>query len=164
VPSLRWQPIVTTLLCLCGLGVATYLTITHFDTHLALACPKTTTFNCETVTTSAQSHILGIPVAVLGLLYFVPMLLLCLPVAWRSADRRVHLARLVFASIGVGTIIYLIIAELFLIKAICLWCTSVHLITFILFVIVATSSPIVLSAGYGDRVVPAYGVGSERGA
>ena len=164
MPSLRWQPIVTTLLCLCGLGVATYLTITHYDTHLALACPKTTTFNCETVTTSAQSHILGIPVAVLGLLYFVPMLLLCLPVAWRSADRRIHLARLVLASIGVGTIIYLIIAELFLIKAICLWCTSVHLITFILFVIVATSSPIVLSPGYGDRVVPAYGLGSDRRA
>ncbi|MGA8724559.1 MAG: vitamin K epoxide reductase family protein [Acidimicrobiales bacterium] len=164
MPSLRWQPIVSTLLCLCGLGVATYLTITHYDTHLALACPKTTTFNCETVTTSAQSHILGIPVAVLGLLYFVPMLLLCLPVAWRSADRRIHLARLVLACIGVGTIIYLIIAELFLIKAICLWCTSVHLITFILFVIVATSSPIVLSPGYGDGVVPAFGVGSDRGA
>ena len=126
--------------------------------------PEDQTFNCETVTTSAQSHILGIPVAVLGLLYFVPMLLLCLPVAWRSADRRIHLARLVLASIGVGTIIYLIIAELFLIKAICLWCTSVHLITFILFVIVATSSPIVLSPGYGDRVAPTYGLGSDRRA
>ncbi len=164
MPGLRWQPIATTLLCLCGLGVATYLTIAHYDTHLSLACPATTTFNCETVTTSAQSHILGIPVAVLGLLYFVPMLALCLPVAWRSADRRIHLARLVVASIGVGTIIYLIIAELFLIKAICLWCTSVHVITFIIFVIVATSSPIVLSPDYGDRVVPAYGVGSDRGA
>jgi len=164
VPSLRWQPIVTTLLCLCGLGVATYLTIAHYDTHVALACPKTNFVNCETVTTSAQSHILGIPVAVLGLFYFVPMLVLCLPVAWRSANRRIHLARLVLASIGVGTIIYLIIAELFLIKAICLWCTSVHLITFLIFVIVATSSPIVLSPGYGDGVVPAYGVGSDRGA
>ncbi len=162
MPTLRWQPIVTTLLCLCGLGVATYLTVTHYDTHLTLACPKTTTFNCETVTTSAQSHIFGIPVAVLGLAYFVPMLLLCLPVAWRSTDRRIHLARLVLASIGVGMIIYLIIAELFLIKAICLWCTSVHLITFIIFVIVVTASPIVLSSDNG--VVPAYGVGSDQGA
>jgi uncharacterized membrane protein len=159
VPTLRWQPIVTTLLCLIGLGVATYLTIAHFDTHVALACPKTNFVNCETVTTSAQSHILGIPVAVLGLFYFVPMLALCLPVAWRSADRRIHLARLVLACIGVATIIYLIIAELFLIHAICLWCTSVHLITFLVFVIVVTASPIVLSPDYG--VVPAYGVGSD---
>ena len=48
-------------------------------------------------------------------------------------------------------IIYLLIAELFIIKAICLWCSSVHLITFILFVIIVTASPIVLAPDYGDR-------------
>ena len=32
VPTLRWQPIATLLLSLFGLGVAIYLTITHFDT------------------------------------------------------------------------------------------------------------------------------------
>jgi uncharacterized membrane protein len=151
VPSLRWQPIATLLLCAAGLGVSIYLTITHFDTHLTLACPKTSTFNCETVTTSAQSHIAGIPVAVLGLAFFVPMLALCLPVAWRSDDRRVHLARLVLSVTGVAMVLYLIIAELFLIKAICLWCSSVHLITFILFVIIVTASPIVLAPDWGQR-------------
>ncbi len=160
MPTLRWQPITTLLLSLCGLGVSTYLTITHFDTHLSLACPATATFNCETVTTSAQSHIFGIPVAVLGLAFYVPMLLLCLPAAWRSADRRIHLARLVLSATGVAMIIYLIIAELFLIKAVCLWCSSVHLITFVIFVIVATSSPIVLSPEYGDG--PGYRVGAEH--
>src|ERR1700737_2384650 len=139
MPPLRWQPIPPLLLCVARLGGSVYLTITHFDTHLALACPKTTTFNCETVTTSAQSHIAGIPVAVLGLAFFVPMIALCLPAAWRSGDRRVHLARLALSITGVGMIIYLIIAELFLIKAICLWCSSVHLITFILFVIIVTA-------------------------
>jgi uncharacterized membrane protein len=148
VPSLRWQPIATLLLCAAGLGVSIYLTITHFDTHLTLACPKTSTFNCETVTTSAQSHIAGIPVAVLGLAFFVPMIALCLPVAWRSDDRRVHLARLLLSVTGVAMILYLIIAELFLIKAICLWCSSVHVITFILFVIIVTASPVVLAPGY----------------
>ena len=63
----------------------------------------------------------------LGLVFFVPMIVLCLPAAWRSADRRIHLARLVLSITGVGMIIYLIIAELFIIKAICLWCSSVHL-------------------------------------
>jgi uncharacterized membrane protein len=148
MPSLRWQPIATLLLCAAGLGVSIYLTITHFDTHLTLACPKTTTFNCETVTTSAQSHIAGIPVAVLGLAFFLPMIALCLPVAWRSDDRRVHLARLLLSVTGVGMILYLIIAELFLIKAICLWCSSVHVITFILFVIIVTASPVVLAPEY----------------
>jgi uncharacterized membrane protein len=151
--TLRWQPLATLLLGIAGLGVSVYLTITHFDTHVTLACPQTSTFNCETVTTSAQSHIVGIPVAVLGLAYFVPMIALCLPAAWRSGDRRVHLARLALSVTGVAMIIYLIIAELFLIKAICLWCSSVHVITFILFVIIVTASPVVLAPGYGPQPV-----------
>ena len=148
MPTLRWQPIASLLLSIYGLGASIYLTITHFEPK-ALACVSNATFNCEKVTQSPQSEILGIPVAILGLLFFVPMLLICLPAAWRTADRRVHLVRLAMAVTGVGMIIYLIIAELFIIKAICLWCSSVHIATFILFVIIATSAPIVLAPGYG---------------
>ena len=148
MPPLRWQPIATLLLSIGGLGVATYLTITHFD-KVALVCSDNGAINCAKVTSSPQSEILGIPVAMLGLAFFVPMIALCLPAAWRSADRRIHLARLVLALTGVGMILYLIIAELFIIKAICLWCSSVHLITFILFVIIVTASPVVLAPEYG---------------
>ena len=53
-------------------------------------------------------------------------------------------------------IIYLISAELFVIKAICLWCSSVHVATLLLFIIIATASPVVLSPGYGEvEPVPA---------
>jgi len=148
VPTLRWQPIVTLLLSVYGLGASIYLTITHFEPK-ALACVSSATFNCEKVTQSPQSEIFGIPVAILGLAFFVPMLLLCLPAAWRSADRRIHLARLVLSITGVGMILYLIVTELFVIKAICLWCTSVHVTTFLLFVVIATTSPVVLDPGYG---------------
>jgi uncharacterized membrane protein len=157
---LRWQPMLTLILSICGLGVATYLTITHYDTHVALVCADNGAINCEKVTTSPQSVVFGIPVAVLGLAFFLPMIAMCLPAAWRSADRRIHLARLILSVTGVGMIIYLIIAELFIIKAICLWCTSVHVITFILFVIIVTAAPIVLTPGYGlgtdraDHLVP----------
>ena len=148
MPTLRWQPIASLVLCIYGLGASMYLTFTHFEPK-ALACAANATFNCEKVTQSPQSVIVGIPVAFLGLAFFVPMLVACLPVAWRTADRRVHLVRLVMAVTGVGMIIYLIIAELFLIKAICLWCSSVHIATLLLFIIVATASPIVLAPGYG---------------
>jgi uncharacterized membrane protein len=151
MPALRWQPIATLLLCVFGLGVSIYLTITHFSPH-ALVCVSNSTFNCEKVTTSPQSEVFGIPVAMLGLFYFVPMFALCLPAGWRSADRRIHLARLVLSIVGVGMILYLLIAELFIIKAICLWCSSVHIVTFILFVIVVTSAPIVLAPEYGQSV------------
>jgi uncharacterized membrane protein len=150
--TLRWQPIATLLLSLFGLGVSIYLTFTHFSPH-SLVCVQNATFNCEKVTTSPQSEVFGIPVAMLGLFYFVPMIALCLPVAWRSADRRIHLARLILSITGVGMILYLLIAELFIIKAICLWCSSVHIATFLLFVIIATSSPIVLAPDYGTSGV-----------
>jgi uncharacterized membrane protein len=149
MPTLRWQPIVTMLLSLMGLGVSIYLTITHFDSHIALSCPAGGgAINCTKVTTSPQSYVFGIPVATLGLAYFLPMIALSLPKAWRSADRRIHLARLVLSVVGVGMIVYLVIAELFIIKAICLWCTSVHVLTFVLFVIIVTASPILLSPDY----------------
>ena len=108
------------------------------------------------MTTSPQSEIFGIPVAMLGLVYFVPMIALCLPVAWRSTDRRIHLARLILSIVGVGMILYLLIAELFIIKAICLWCSSVHLVTFILFVIIVTASPLVLGPESGSRMADGY--------
>lgn len=147
---LRWQPITTLVLSLMGLAVSIYLTIVHFDTHITLSCPAGGgIINCTKVTTSPQSYLFGIPVAVLGLAFFVPMIALCLPAAWRSADRRIHLARLALTVISVAMIIYLIIAELFIIKNICLWCTSVHTITFVLFVIIVTATPIVLTPGYG---------------
>ena len=152
MPTLRWQPIVTMVLSLTGLGVSIYLTITHFDTRIALSCPAGGgLINCEKVTTSPQSYVFGIPVAVLGLAYFVPMLGLSLPWAWRSADRRIHLARLALAVVGIGMVIYLVIAELLIIKNICLWCTSVHVLTFILFVIVVTASPVLLSRQDGPE-------------
>ena len=160
MPTLRWQPILTLILSICGLGVATYLTITHYDTHVALVCADNGAINCEKVTTSPQSVVFGIPVAVLGLAFFIPMIGLCLPAAWRTRDRRIHLARLIVSVIGIGTIIYLLIAELFIIKAICLWCSGIHVITFILFVIIVTATPIVLTPGYGlgtdraDHLVP----------
>jgi len=149
VPTLRWQPLATLLLSIVGLGIATYLTVTHFD-KVALVCSDSGAINCTKVTTSPQSEIFGIPVAMLGLAFFVPMIALCLPVAWRSADRRIHLARLALSVTGVGMILYLIIAELFIIKAICLWCSGVHVVTFVLFVIIATTSPTVLAPGYGS--------------
>ena len=148
MPTLRWQPVTSLVLSIYGLGASIYLTITHFEPK-ALACVSNVHFSCEKVTQSPQSEIVGIPVAMLGLAFFVPMLLLCLPAAWRAADRRIHLARLVLSITGVGMIIYLISAELFLIKSICLWCSSVHVATLLLFIIIATTSPIVLAPGYG---------------
>jgi uncharacterized membrane protein len=125
------------LLVLIGLADAAYLTLTHFTTTVHLACAAGGTIDCEKVTTSPQSYILGIPVAVLGLAFFVVAAVLCAPPAWRSPEPRVRYARLAWAIGGVCTVVYLIYAELFEIDAVCLWCTLVHAVTIALFVVVA---------------------------
>jgi uncharacterized membrane protein len=148
--TLRWHPITTLLLCVIGLAGSVYLTIAHFS-HISLVCPDTGA--CNRILTSNTSHFLGVPVPMLGLAYFVPMLILCLPVAWRSADRRIHLARLILSILGVGMVIYLFIEELFIIQALCVWCSVIHGVGFLLFVIIVTTTPQVLTTEEGS-VVP----------
>src|SRR6202140_5413534 len=143
ISTLRWQPIVTVLLSIIGLIGSVYLTISHFDTRF-LVCPELGP--CQKILTSNSSHFLGIPVPILGLAYFAPMSLLCLPIAWRSSDRRIHLARLVLSVLGIGMVIYLFAEELFVIQSLCVWCSIIHFVGFLLFVIIVTTSPALLAS------------------
>lgn len=75
----------TLLLSLSGLGISLYLTVAHYTTSMTLACPDTGVVNCEKVTTSPQSVIFGVfPVAVLGLAFYVFMVVVNSPWAWRE--------------------------------------------------------------------------------
>jgi uncharacterized membrane protein len=129
----RWVPAVTLALSVAGLAVSIFLTYEHFTGSTTLACSDNGVVNCLKVTTSAQSKAFGIPVAVLGLAYFVAMIPLCLPVAWRDPRPLVGRVRLVASAVGVAFVLYLLYAELLVIGNICLWCTAVHVITFVLF-------------------------------
>ncbi|HTW99839.1 MAG TPA: vitamin K epoxide reductase family protein [Acidimicrobiales bacterium] len=151
-PRVSWRAISSTLLCLAGLGIAVYETIAHYA-NFQLLCSSNSTFNCEQVTHSAESMVFGIPVAVLGLVFFVPMLALCSPWAWRWPNRYVAPARLAGLVVGVGFVFYLIYCELFVIGKICLWCSGVHLVTLALFLVVAT--------GWAEATEPARRVVDE---
>lgn len=128
-----WPGILGTVACLLGLGVSGYLTYEHYTSSSSLACSDNGVVNCLKVTTSSYSEVAGVPVALLGLVFFVVMLVLQLPVMWRRRDNAVRWIRLGWAIVGLGTVLYLFYAELFEIDAICLWCTSVHVLTLILF-------------------------------
>ena len=54
---------------------------------------------------------------------------------WQAARREIHLLRIASLVVGIGFVLYLIYAELFIIGSICLYCTSVHALTFVLFVL-----------------------------
>jgi len=132
-----WMQIATFLLALAGLGVSIYLTIAHFTEAPLAGCSESGLVNCTKVTTSPQSYVFGIPVAVLGLAFYVAAVGLMSPWAWRASRREIHLARMASLVVGVGFVLYLLYAELFIIGSICLYCTSVHVITFVLFALTA---------------------------
>jgi uncharacterized membrane protein len=132
----RWASPAASVLALVGLSVSTYLTIAHYGSSVALACPDRGVINCEKVTTSPQSVIVGVPVAVLGLVFFGAMVLMNAPRAWRSPSPQVRATRLGLATFGVAFAVYLVYTELFTIHAICLWCTSAHVMAFLLFAVI----------------------------
>jgi uncharacterized membrane protein len=132
-----WLQIATFVLALAGLGVSIYLTIAHFTESALAGCSESGLVNCTKVTTSPQSYVFGIPVAVLGLAFFVFCVAIMSPWAWRASRREIHLVRIASLVVGIGFVLYLVYAELFTIGSICLYCTSVHVITFLLFALTA---------------------------
>ena len=129
-----WPTVVGIVLSLAGFAISGYLTYEHYTSSTSLTCPATGGIvNCFKVTTSQYSKIWGVPVAVLGLVFFAVMLALQSPRAGESYRRSVRAGRLVWSVVGVGTAVWLIYAELFRVDAICLWCTAVHAVTILLF-------------------------------
>jgi uncharacterized membrane protein len=141
-----WLQLTTWALAAGGLAVSIYLTIAHYNTKVTLACPATSHVNCEKVTTSPESVVFGIPVAVLGLTFFVFIVAATSPWAWKAKLPALRWARLGSVIIGMAFVLYLIYTELFTLNlTICLWCTSVHVITFLLFTLIMYA----FAAGYG---------------
>jgi uncharacterized membrane protein len=145
-----WLVATSLLIAVIGIGVATYLTVAHFDEGLQLSCPDTGKIDCRKVTTSEQSYFLGMPVAVLGLAYFIAITAFLVPAAWRSQSRLVRLSRLLASGGGMLFVVWLIYAEMIKIHAICLYCTAVHVLTFLLFVVVLIGTAITAPYGGAD--------------
>ncbi|MBA8793379.1 putative membrane protein [Friedmanniella endophytica] len=131
------------LLSVVGLAISVYLTVEHFTTPAILACPEGATVNCAKVTSSPYATLFGVPVAVLGLVFFVAMTALTVPAAWRVPA--LTWVRVGACAVGVVMVLYLVWVELFRVNAICLWCTGVHVVTVALLVAVLwrmTSRPV----------------------
>lgn len=87
--------------------------------------------NCELVQTSKYSVIAGVPVALMGLLYFAAVVALAAVRLARVRGAAEWAAPAAFSlSLG-GTafVAYLTGVELFVLHAICIWCVSVAVMT-----------------------------------
>lgn len=140
----KWLQWLGVVLALAGAGVSFYLTIAHYTTSVVLACPENSIVNCAKVTTSLYSKVFGVPLALLGLLFFIAMVPVQLPIFWQMTQKWLIWGRLAFAGSGVLMIFWLIYVELFKLNAICLYCTAVHVITIALFALTAVGTAIAL--------------------
>lgn len=114
-------------LAVVGLGIATYLTYIHYagiESVCAIA------HGCQKVQTSEWSELVGVPVALLGLIGFV-LIIGSLIVDGESG----RLAAIAATWTGLAFSLYLTYREIFSIKAICIWCTTINGILVILAVL-----------------------------
>jgi uncharacterized membrane protein len=132
----RWVQWSSLGLSLLAVALAAYLTLTHYTDPTALACPDSGVVNCTLVTTSSWSVVLGVPVAVLGLVWATAMSVLTVPAAWASGSPWVERLRTALAGVGAAMVLYLVYVELFRVGAICLWCTGVHVTAVALFAVI----------------------------
>lgn len=109
--------VVLILFSVAGIFIMNYLTGLHNDTGGA-ACDISETLSCASVNVSEQSEILGIPVSLMGLAYFIGVLAVTL-----FAYNRKNLQRIGYISILVlGPSLYLTLTEAFVIQKWCIFC------------------------------------------
>ena len=100
------------VLCILGLGISMYLTYAKL-TSSSVACINA---GCNTVQSSKYSEISGIPVGMFGIgFYFILFTLL-----FKAKE---NLAKLLLIWGNLYSL-YLTYLELFVIKAICVWCVG----------------------------------------
>jgi uncharacterized membrane protein len=127
-----WLPWTALGLCVLGLADSGYQVYTHFTGTGLLGC-STKADACVLVQNSVYAWVFGVPVAVYGAVFFAFMTVICAPWAWRSGLRLIRPARTAAVVIGMIFVLYLIYRELISLGQICEYCTSVHIITFLLF-------------------------------
>ena len=115
--SERTLRLVSAAIAVAGIGVAIYITIA--DSGGGAPVCLAGGHGCQTVADSHYSHLLGVNVAVFGIVGYV--LLLTSALVRGDAGR---FAGLLVALIGFGFSAYLTYLELFVIDAICQWCVA----------------------------------------
>lgn len=114
------------LVAVAGIAVSSVSLYEHFATSTTSFCNFSDTFNCDLVNRSQYSTLLGVPVALIGIVGY--LLLTILATAYRNLLQTPVLL-LVASVIGLGFALYLAYVEKFLLGVWCFLClTSLALI------------------------------------
>lgn len=111
------------MLAMAGMGVAAYLTYSHYANQ-PIACAGL--HGCQAVENSEYSKLVGIPVAVLGMLFCAGLLALVVArlVRLPLTEEWASVAAFSMTLTGVAFAAYLTYIELFVVEDVCIWCAS----------------------------------------
>jgi uncharacterized membrane protein len=144
----RRNPLLSTMVAIgvVGVGISIYLTTIHY-THTAPVCTVTGIINCANVLKSQYSVIpgtgsatTGIPITLPGGVWFVVsggLAVVGLVAAYRDRPEpnQLRLAQLLWSAAGLLFVFYLVFDEIVQLHNICEWCTAVHILTLITFML-----------------------------
>ncbi len=135
----KWIIAIFIILSFFGFLDASYLTLKHY-----LGTPLNCSVfeGCEKVANSPYAVILGVPVALLGMIYYTALFFLSY-LYYETKNPRLAPWILGLPVAGFLFSLYLVYLQLFVIKAICVYCAGSALISTILFIL---SLVLVLSA------------------
>lgn len=117
-PLLTKLAIAFLVISFIGFLDATYLTVQHYR---GLPPECSIIKGCEEVATSEYAVVLGVPVALLGVIYYLAILILSIIYLDSKKESIIKLAALLTIA-GLGASIWFVYLQLFIIKAICIYC------------------------------------------
>jgi uncharacterized membrane protein len=123
-PPRRWVRWVLTGLAFAGFVISLYLTFVHYRGYVS---PCYVVHGCETVQTSKYSVVLGVPLALLGTVFFGLMFYLGIALLTVSRPIVVTVYRLL-AFAGAIAIIPLFLLQAIVLKAFCTYCVATEAI------------------------------------
>lgn len=123
--------LILAVLDIAGLAIASYLSVVELAGGAPVCGPIK---GCEEVARSEYSRIGGVPVAVYGV--GLSLVLLTLALAWWKLDLYgLLLAHYALSMAGVIFEVYFLYLQVFVIHAVCVWCTTYGLSLILRFVI-----------------------------
>lgn len=112
-----WVPIVLLIVAFIGFADAMYLTVEHFQNII----PPCTAGGCEIVLSSSYSVIWGIPMALLGAIYYFTLIVLLF--LYFDTKKEIFLRiPLILSAIGMICSLWFVFLMIFIIKAFCPYC------------------------------------------
>ena len=117
------------VLAFIGFFDATYLTVKHF---LGAIPPCSIVEGCEKVLTSEYAVIAGIPIALVGSIYYSTLFLLTI-FSFSLEGKKYFILASRLSVLGFLVSLWLVYLQLFVVKAVCLYCVFSAVVSMLLF-------------------------------